>query len=97
MNSKWVKATLADDDPAVRSEKEPAGAEVFINLDLVAPIYRSNGGGSYVWFSADLRDSSTRQPVEWEGYVSVKESPETLLSESGNIVVVDKIDMGLLG
>jgi hypothetical protein len=44
MASRWVKATLAKDDTAVKNSLAAAGDEVFVNLDLAALIYRSNLG-----------------------------------------------------
>ena len=80
MSKNWVKATLAEDDPAVTSEDAREGDDVFINIGLAGLIYRrAEKKGSYVWFSADVRDAATAQLTKWQGYVSVREKPETLL------------------
>jgi hypothetical protein len=78
MSERWVKATLADDDPAIKQDPT-RDRDVFINVSTAGLIYRSEKGGSYVWFVADPRDHETAERVPWDGYISVQQSPERLL------------------
>ena len=82
MDVNWVKATLAEDDPAVQQFPELLGEDVFINMALAGLIYRRpENRGSYIWFSADPRDHETSKRVAWEGYVAVTATPEKLLGD----------------